>query len=145
MRTTIWRVAGYILFGIGLVGILVPVMPTTVFWILAAGCFARSSPAMYRRILAWPSIGASVALFLEHGAIGRRGKIVALGGILTGAVILWLTGPGRVVTIIAAAVFAGSALYIVTRPGEPRRVVRIVRRRDDAARAGRPVDSDDAA
>jgi uncharacterized protein len=127
MRNTIWRIAGYGLFGLGLVGIVVPVMPTTVFWILAALCFARSSPAMHRRILTWPGIGATVGLFLQHGAIGRRSKIVALGGILTGAVLLWLTSPGSAVLGAAGVVFAGSALFILTRPSRPCDLIHLVR------------------
>lgn len=127
MRKAIWRVAGYLLFGLGLVGIVVPVMPTTVFWILAALCFARSSPAMHRRILTWPGVGASVGLFLQHGAIGRRSKIVALGGILTGAVLLWLTSPGKIVLGMAGVVFAGSALFILSRPSRPCEVIHLVR------------------
>jgi uncharacterized membrane protein YbaN (DUF454 family) len=127
VRKTIWRIAGYGLFGLGLVGIVVPVMPTTVFWILAALGFARSSPAMHRRILTWPGVGATVGLFLQHGAIGRRSKVVALGGILTGAGLLWLTSPGAFVIGAAGVVFAGSALFILTRPSRPCDVIHLVR------------------
>ena len=42
---------GYLFFAMGLIGAVLPVLPSTVFWILAAICFARSSPRMYQRIL----------------------------------------------------------------------------------------------
>ena len=52
-----WLALGYLLFGIGILGMFLPVMPTTVFWILAAGCFLKSSPAMYQRIITSPRYG----------------------------------------------------------------------------------------
>lgn len=115
----LWRVTGFGLFGVGLVGIVVPVMPTTVFWILAALCFAKSSPRMYRRIVTWPSVGPTVSLFLEHGVIGRRSKVVAIGGIVTGAVLLWLAHPGRTLLFAADVIFLGSVIYILSRPSRP--------------------------
>lgn len=125
MNALVWRIAGFGLFALGMVGIVVPVMPTTVFWILAALCFARSSPRMYRRIVTWPNVGPTVSLFLEHGAIGRRSKVVAVGGIATGAGLLWLAHPGRTLLIAAGAIFLGSTLYILTRPSRPCAIVHL--------------------
>ena len=72
-----WLAAGYVFFTFGAVGLILPVMPTTVFWILAAGCFAKSSARMHGYILRCPVIGPSVADFLNHGVMPRRAKVFA--------------------------------------------------------------------
>jgi len=107
---------GYLLFGIGLVGTVVPVLPTVIFWILAAGCFAKSSPAMHRRILAWPRIGQAVEHFMTQGAISTRGKAAALTGMALGAALVLYSAPGPILTSIAMITIALGAAYVVTRP-----------------------------
>ena len=49
LRNTLWAAAGFVFFGLGAVGVVLPILPTTPFILLAAFCFARSS----ERINAW--------------------------------------------------------------------------------------------
>ena len=111
--------AGYILFGIGLVGVVLPLLPTVIFWIGAAACFARSSPAMRRRISQWPRFGRVVDDFLEQGAIDQRNKALAIVGMAIGLLIAALIlGPGLLFAGTAVLI-ALAALYVLTRP-QPR-------------------------
>jgi uncharacterized protein len=111
-----WTGAGYVFFAIGLVGTVLPVLPTTIFWIIAAGCFAKGCPAMARRIFAWPGIGPAVETFLSHGVIARKAKVSALVGMGIAAGIVALTPLSLTVILITVATIALAALYVATRP-----------------------------
>lgn len=77
-------IAGWISLVLGLIGILLPVMPTTPFLLLAAACFLRSSPRFYHWLVNHRWLGPYLRLYLDGKGIPRRAKI----GIIT---ILWLT------------------------------------------------------
>lgn len=115
-RRLLMLATGYLFFAIGFIGIFLPVMPTTVFWIIAAICFAKSSPAMYRRILARPSVGPAVADFIDHGVIGRNSKRVAIAGMTVGAAIILLADIGSGPTAAALFGIFLAAIYVGTRP-----------------------------
>ena len=73
----------YILFGwtmlaLGVVGISVPLLPTTPFLLLAAWAFFRSSPRLYDRLLTHPCLGTYIRNFREYRAIPLRAKIVSV-------------------------------------------------------------------
>lgn len=63
---------------LGVVGIFVPLLPTTPFLLLAAWAFCRSSPRLYDRLLAHPCLGAYVRNFREYRAIPLRAKIISV-------------------------------------------------------------------
>lgn len=63
---------------VGIVGIFVPLLPTTVFLLIAAACFARSSERLHRWLLGHPWFGPYITNYREHRAITRRAKIVSL-------------------------------------------------------------------
>ena len=50
-RRVLWLAAGFVSVGLGAIGVVLPVLPTTPFAILAAACFARSSRRFYRWII----------------------------------------------------------------------------------------------
>lgn len=111
-----WTATGYAFFGIGLLGTVLPVLPTTIFWIAAAGCFAKGCPAMARRIFAWPGVGPAVEAFLSHGVIARRAKLSALAGMTLAAGIVLLTSLSTSATLVTIGVIALGAVYVATRP-----------------------------
>lgn len=111
-----WTATGYGFFAVGLLGVVLPVLPTTIFWILAAACFAKGRPAMARRIYGWPGFGPAVEAFLRHGVIARRAKVSAAIGMAVGSVLVALTPlplAGRLITLAAIAL---AGLYVATRP-----------------------------
>lgn len=69
--------AGIVSVALGIIGILLPIMPTVPFLILAAWCFGKSNREFERRLLENPHFGPSIRAWREKGAIGRNGKLGA--------------------------------------------------------------------
>lgn len=120
MRVPLWRGLGLVFFACGAVGIFLPLLPTTIFWILAAGCFARGSPHLRERILRDRRFGPAIRDFLEHRVLSRRGKWLAIGGMYASlALSTWLANlPPAWWGGIGAALLP-VAIYLATRKENP--------------------------
>jgi uncharacterized membrane protein YbaN (DUF454 family) len=115
-----WLAMGWICVALGVIGAMLPLMPTTIFLILAVGCFARSSPRLEAWLLDHPRVGPTLRAWRRDGAIGRRAKALACGGIAAGyGIFLLAARPGLPLAMLVAAAMAGCALYILTRPTAP--------------------------
>jgi uncharacterized membrane protein YbaN (DUF454 family) len=113
----LWLAAGFGFVSLAILGAILPLMPTTIFLILAAGCFARSSPKLEARILAHPRFGPLVKDWRARGAIPLRGKLFAMGGIAGGyAAFLLSASPPPATALGVAAAMAAIAGWIARRP-----------------------------
>ncbi|MFT4249201.1 MAG: YbaN family protein, partial [Pseudomonas sp.] len=119
MRLTryLWFGLGLSMVALGIVGALLPVMPTTIFLILALACFGHSSPALEARLLAHPRYGRSLRAWREQGAISVRGKRLATTGIALGIVLFWLGArPSPALGMPVSAAMAACAGWLLARP-----------------------------
>lgn len=110
----LWIVAGAILVGIGTAGIFVPLLPTTIFWILAAACFSKSHPEWAERLYQHPKYGHSLREWRDRRAISRKGKIAAVGTMALSVAIVWFTA-GELWALIPLGVLATVGTWIWTR------------------------------
>lgn len=113
----LWFCLGWVMVALGVIGALLPVMPTTIFLILAVGCFARSSPRFERTLLAHPRYGPALRLWREQGAVSPKGKAFAAGGMAVGfAMFCWGAHPSWILLLGVGLFFLASAAYVVSRP-----------------------------
>lgn len=109
--------AGIILTGLGIVGAFLPLLPTTIFLIMAAWCFGRSSPRFEAWLLNHRQFGPPLRAWRSSGAIPRRAKLLAFTGMTAGYAIFYVSASPRWTTaVVVAVVMLCSALYVGTRP-----------------------------
>ena len=113
-----WLVCGVVCVGIGAIGVVVPGLPTTVFFIAAAASFARSSRRLEAWLLSLPKVGPAVRDYRAGLGMPVRAKVVAISMIVVMVTIsAVLIGPSVVsaVVIVAGAIGVGVILRIPTR------------------------------
>jgi uncharacterized membrane protein YbaN (DUF454 family) len=74
----LWVAAGTTFLALGIVGIFVPLLPTTPFLLLASACYLRGSKRMHEWLLSHGRLGAYIRAYEEGRGIPLRAKIVAL-------------------------------------------------------------------
>lgn len=117
MARHLYFALGCLMVVLGGIGVVVPLMPTTLFLILAAACFARSSPAWEAWLLEHPRFGPSLRGWREEGAISRPAKLMACVGMSVGFVLFYLGAhPGIWLMLSVAGVMIASGIYVVSRP-----------------------------
>ena len=85
------RALGFLFLGIAVIGVFLPLLPTTPFVLLAAGCFAQCSERMHRWIMANETFGPMVRDWEENGCVRCRVKAIAIGSmVLVGGVSIFI-------------------------------------------------------
>lgn len=108
----IWIVAGLASVAIGTVGVIVPGLPTTVFFIVAAACFARSSPRLEAWILDLPRIGPMVRDHRAGLGMSRRAKGFACTSIIVFSTLGAIAIDALAVRLVIGAAAVIGVLYV---------------------------------
>ncbi len=115
-----WLVSGLIALALGLLGIVLPLLPTTPFLLLAAFCFARSSPALHDWIIQHPRLGPPIRDWRNHGAISGRAKIAAVAMLAFALVTGIFADLGPRVLAVQGVILLLVGTFLLTRPSPPR-------------------------
>lgn len=125
IRRLAWAGAGLFFVALGAVGAALPLLPTTPFLLLAAACFARSSPRLEAWLLAHRVFGPPVAGWRAHRAIPPAAKAMACAGVIVSYVSFWLGArPGWPAAAAMAALLLAAMAYVLSRPNGPPRARR---------------------
>ncbi|WP_208437216.1 YbaN family protein [Bartonella taylorii] len=110
-------VVGWAMVILGIIGIVLPIMPTVPFLLVASWCFARSSPRFHHWLNNHRVFGPPIKQWEEKRAIPPLIKVFAVvsmaGGFLS---FLMMLHPALWFALLVAAVLLLIAIYIVTRP-----------------------------
>jgi uncharacterized membrane protein YbaN (DUF454 family) len=135
-----WITAGLAAVAFGGIGLVVPGLPTTVFFIIAAWCFSRSSPRLERWVLGLPRIGPLVADYRAGLGMPRRAKVFAVATMTVFVGIgVWMIDSPAIKVGVGALGLLG-AWYVLVRV--PTREDVIAASQADAARSRRSGGTD---
>ena len=117
MMRVVYFCMGCVMVALGAIGAVTPLLPTTIFLIAAAWCFARSSPRLEAWLLNHPQFGKTLRDWRSDGAISRPAKMMAYAGMTFGFVVFWFSSdPSLLLAAGVAALLLASAAYVVSRP-----------------------------
>jgi len=115
----LWRGVGLFALGFGAIGIVLPLVPTTPFLLVAVWCFERGSPEWRAWLLAQPQFGPRIERWRAHGIIDRHTKHLAIAVMLAAVAGSAVFGAPIWVLGGQAVVMAGVAVFLLTRPETP--------------------------
>lgn len=112
---------GHLCVALGVIGLFLPLLPTTPFLLLAAWCYSRGSERLHRWLLSHPRFARPILDWMEHGVVRPRAKALAVAAILASVSVPLLFRPLAPLVKAAAALTALAVIvFLLTRPSRPR-------------------------
>lgn len=112
----VWFVIGCVFVTLGGIGILLPIMPTVPFLLIAVWAFFHSSPRLGVKIMRHPTYGPPIRAFYKYGVISRMAKLWAIVAMASSVIVAVLLKIDWRLVLIQAAVCSGVALWMIRRP-----------------------------
>lgn len=111
---------GWLNVGLGIIGIFVPLMPTTIFLLIALWLFSKSSRRFQRWLYFHPRLGVTLRAWHAHRAIPGRAKLAALLMMTASWVCVAIfVAESWILPAVLALVLTPIAVFIASRPGVP--------------------------
>jgi len=112
---------GLVFLAIGIAGYILPGLPGTIFLIISAGLFVRSSPKLYAFVTQNRLFGRQLREYLETGFMPLRAKILSLSSIWVFSTISILWAPyGWIFNVVILILALAGSIYILSKPTRPK-------------------------
>ena len=116
LRSLLWRALALLSLALAFVGIVLPVLPTVPFLLLAAWAASKGWPALERWLLNHAHFGSHIRGWRERGAVSRRAKWLASVTMAASAAMLALTPLHLAVKIAVPSLMLAIAIWLWRRP-----------------------------
>ncbi len=110
---------GLLCVGLGVLGVFLPVLPTTPFLLISLWAFSRSSLRLERWLLEHKRFGPRLLAWRLHRVIPLPAKLAAWGSMVASLTLMIVTGRSVIAIAGAASVMAIGATYVASRPSRP--------------------------
>lgn len=114
-----WRLLALTFVALGLIGAVLPGMPTTVFMLLAVWAAGKGWPPLADWLLNHPQFGPPIRDWHEHGAIPRRAKRLAGVSMFISMPLICLSAPSTWVQWLVPSSMCLVLLWLYSRPEPP--------------------------
>jgi uncharacterized membrane protein YbaN (DUF454 family) len=117
LRRVIYLGIGWLSVGMVIMGVILPILPTTPMLLVAVWAFGRSSPELAERIRAHRVFGPPIRDWQDNGVISLKAKALALGIMMLMGGWLWAYGGLPIwLLVVVTGILAGAAIYVASRP-----------------------------
>lgn len=110
------KITGIIFVGLAILGVVLPILPTTPFLLVAAACFAKSSPRLQKKLLANKTFGPLIHEWQQHRSIPRKAKRIALLTIILSVVWSAYLLKNAMLTLLVLALVIGPFIFLWRLP-----------------------------
>jgi uncharacterized protein len=108
---------GFIATGLGIIGVFLPLMPTTCFLIVAVWAFSRSNPAFGDRILHDPRFGPTIKNWMENKSINKKSKCtISISIVVAFSITFLIMNPSIMLSAFLISGMLMLLFYINSRP-----------------------------
>lgn len=115
-KMIVLKVTGIFFVGLAILGIVLPILPSTPFLLVAAACFAKSSPVMQRRLLANKTFGPLIHDWQKYRSIPRKAKRIALLTMILSVCWSAYMLQSAMLTVLVIALILGPFIFVARLP-----------------------------
>ena len=110
------KVIGILFVGLAILGVFLPILPTTPFLLVAAACFAKSSPALQQKLLANKTFGPLIHDWQEYRSIALKAKRTALITMLLSVLLSAYMLQNTLLITLVVALMIGPFIFVARLP-----------------------------
>jgi uncharacterized membrane protein YbaN (DUF454 family) len=115
-KKALLKITGLMFVGLAILGVILPILPTTPFLLVAAACFAKSSPRLQKKLLANKTFGPLINEWQQHRSIPRKAKRIALLTIILSVVWSAYLLQSIMLTALVFALVIGPFIFLWRLP-----------------------------
>lgn len=116
LRILVWRLIAVIALVLGIIGLLLPIMPTVPFLLVAAWAGGKGWPVLEQKLLSHPTYGPQILAWRKYGVVKRKPKVIA-SVMMAGSSIMLAWSPAPLaLKLIVIGIMATVAVWLWLRP-----------------------------